>query len=105
VGALVVYDVTKYETFQHVANWLKELKANADPKIVIMIVGNKSDLEDEREVRKEEAEAYAKMHDLAFLETSALDSSNVSESFEQIIIEIHRLINTFQLPEQQKEQK
>lgn len=59
VGALLVYDVTSLSSFQHVSNWLKELKQYADSNIVILLVGNKTDLKDKREVRKEEAAQYA----------------------------------------------
>lgn len=48
IGALIVYDVTKNVSFEHVEKWLKELKDNADPNIVVMLVGNKSDLYDLR---------------------------------------------------------
>ena len=60
-------------SFKHVAEWLKELKQYADNNIVILLVGNKTDLKDRREVRKEEAAIYADQHGLAFIETSALD--------------------------------
>lgn len=56
VGALVVYDITKSVTFENVERWLKELRDHADPNIVIMLVGNKSDLRHLRSVQTEEAE-------------------------------------------------
>ena len=55
MGALLVYDVTSYTSFQHVSDWLRELKNYADSNIVILLVGNKTDLKEKREVRKEEA--------------------------------------------------
>ena len=54
-----MYDVTSALSFKHVADWLRELKQYADSNIVIILVGNKTDLKDKREVRKEEAAAYA----------------------------------------------
>jgi len=81
VGALLVYDITKYESFQHVEVWLKELRQFADSNIVIMLVGNKSDLKQNREVKKEDAAQYADQHQLAFIETSALDATNVDVAF------------------------
>jgi GTPase SAR1 family protein len=58
-----------------------------------LLVGNKTDLKDKREVKREEAAAYAAEHHLAFLETSALDCTNVDLAFERIIQEIYRVIN------------
>jgi GTPase SAR1 family protein len=50
------------QSFQHIADWLKQLKQYADSNIVILLVGNKTDLRDKREVKKEEAAAYADQH-------------------------------------------
>jgi len=58
-GALLVYDITKYTTYANITQWLKELRDRADPSIVIMLVGNKSDLEDLRAVRTDEAKTFA----------------------------------------------
>lgn len=85
VGALLVYDVTSQRSFNNVSEWLKELKQFADNNIVILLVGNKTDLKDKREVRKEDAAAYADQHQLAFIETSALDCTNVDLAFDRII--------------------
>jgi GTPase SAR1 family protein len=49
-------------SFRHVADWLRELKQHADGNMVILLVGNKTDLKDKREVKKEEAAAYADQH-------------------------------------------
>merc|ERR1719440_2546576 len=74
VGALLVYDITKTVTFENVERWLKELRDHADSNIVIMLVGNKSDLKNIRGVETDEAMSFAEQHNLAFIETSALDS-------------------------------
>lgn len=93
VGALLVYDVTSAASFKHVVDWLRELKQYADSNIVILLVGNKTDLKDRREVRKEDAAAYADQHQLAFIETSALDCSNVDLAFDRIINEIYKVVS------------
>ena len=85
VGALLVYDIHKHVTFQNVERWLKELRDHADASIVIMLVGNKSDLRHVRAVATEEAVAFAQKHNLAFMETSALDSTHVNEAFHKIL--------------------
>ncbi|KAM8870986.1 ras-related protein Rab-25b isoform 2-T2 [Spinachia spinachia] len=90
VGALLVYDITKHLTYESVERWLKELYDHADPHIVVMLVGNKSDLESERSVPKEEAKDFAEKNGLLFLETSALESTNVEAAFNNVLAEIHR---------------
>ena len=59
-GALIVYDITKRRTFEHVLNWLTDVKEAADLNPSIMMIGNKCDLENLREVPMEEAIAFAK---------------------------------------------
>lgn len=93
VGALLVYDISKSITFENVERWLKELRDHAEPNIVIMLVGNKSDLRPKRVVSTEDAMAYAESNSLAFIETSALEATGVDEAFRQILTEIYRLIS------------
>ena len=97
VGALVVYDIAKHLTFENVERWLKELKDHTDQKVVTMLVGNKSDLRHLRAVTTEEAKALADKFDLSFIETSALDSTNVETAFQNILTEIHQLVSQNQL--------
>ena len=58
-GALIVYDITKHSTYENVELWLKELKDHTASNVIIMLVGNKCDLEDFRVVTTEEAKTYA----------------------------------------------
>lgn len=58
-GALLVYDVTRRETFNHLSRWLEETRYNANPEMTIMLIGNKIDLEDKRVVSYEEGQAFA----------------------------------------------
>jgi len=97
VGALLVYDIAKYSTFKNVERWLTELRENADRNIVIMLVGNKSDLRHLREVPTEEAKAFSEKHKLSFIETSALDSTNVELAFQNILTEIYHIMSRPQL--------
>jgi len=80
-GALLVYDITRRETFNHLTRWLEEARQNANSSMVIMLIGNKSDLDHRRQVTKEEGEKFAKEHGLIFLETSAKTAANVEEAF------------------------
>lgn len=100
VGALLVYDIAKHLTYENVERWLKELRDHADSNIVIMLVGNKSDLRHLRAVPTEEAKAYAERNGLSFIETSALDSTNVEQAFTNILTEIYRIVSQKQLEQQ-----
>ncbi|KAM3872908.1 ras-related protein Rab-25b [Diretmus argenteus] len=94
VGALLVYDITKHLTYESVERWLKELYDHADPHIVVMLVGNKTDLASERSVPNEEAKAFAEKKGILFLETSALESTNVEEAFNSVLTDIHRKVSS-----------
>lgn len=108
VGALLVYDISKHQTYENVQRWLKELRDHADANIVIMLVGNKSDLRHLRAVPTEEAKQFASEcldifllgrhrltvegdNNLSFIETSALDASNVELAFQNILTGIFRM--------------
>ncbi|CAM8978836.1 unnamed protein product [Rhodiola kirilowii] len=89
VGALVVYDITRRATFESVKRWLDELGTHSDTKIATMLVGNKCDLESLREVSIEEGKELAEQEGLFFMETSALDSTNVTAAFDAVIRKIY----------------
>jgi len=93
VGALLVYDLAKHVTYENVNVWLKELRDHADNNIVVMLVGNKSDLRHLRAVSTEDAKKFAAENNLSFIETSALDSSNVELAFTKILTEIYRIVS------------
>jgi Ras-related protein Rab-11A len=94
VGALLVYDIAKHATYVNVTRWLKELRDHADSNIVIMLVGNKSDLKHLRAVPTDEAKAFATENGLSFIETSALDASNVESAFQTILTDIYRIVSS-----------
>ncbi|XP_050935249.1 ras-related protein RABB1b-like [Cucumis melo] len=81
IGALLVYDVTRRETFSNLKSWLDDVRELAHPDISIMVVGNKVDKNGRREVTKEEGQHFAEQNGLLFLETSAKTSQNVYEAF------------------------
>ncbi|CAL9764593.1 unnamed protein product [Musa acuminata subsp. burmannicoides] len=93
LGAILVYDVTKPTTFENVSRWLKELRDHADPNIVIMLIGNKTDLKQLRAVASEDAQSYAEKEGLSYIETSALEATNVEQAFQLILAEIYRVIS------------
>lgn len=91
VGALVVYDITKPLSFENLDKWLQELREHADPYVCIMIVGNKIDLRSLRAVTQEEGRNLAEKHNYSFIETSALDSTNVGEAFNNLLVDIFKV--------------
>lgn len=93
VGAMLVYDITKRQSFDHVARWLEELRGHADKNIAIMLIGNKTDLGTLRAVPTEDAKEFAQRENLFFMETSALDANNVEPSFLTVLTEIYRIVS------------
>ncbi|XP_048211717.1 ras-related protein Rab-2B isoform X1 [Perognathus longimembris pacificus] len=104
-GALLVYDITRWtsellselfycrrETFNHLTSWLEDARQHSSSNMVIMLIGNKSDLESRRDVKREEGEAFAREHGLIFMETSAKTACNVEEAFINTAKEIYRKI-------------
>lgn len=93
VGALLVYDITRHVTFENVERWLKELRDHTDSNIVVMLVGNKSDLRHLRAVSTEDSQSFAEREGLYFIETSALEATNVENAFKQILTQIYRVVS------------
>lgn len=93
VGALLVYDITRHVTFENVERWLKELKDHTDSNIVVMLVGNKADLRHLRAVPTEDGQSFAERESLYFMETSALESTNVEHAFQQVLTQIYRVVS------------
>jgi len=80
-GALLVYDITKRESFSNLSRWLADARALANPQLVVVLVGSKSDREEDREVEWAEASKWAAENDVHFLETSSLTGENVEAPF------------------------
>uniref|UniRef100_A0A6B2LHN5 Uncharacterized protein n=1 Tax=Arcella intermedia TaxID=1963864 RepID=A0A6B2LHN5_9EUKA len=98
VGAMLVYDITAKDTFENIERWLGELKQHSDTNIVIMLVGNKSDMRHVREVPTDKAEQFCKENGLAFVETSAKDNENVEFAFEKLLSQIYEERNSKKEP-------
>ncbi|KAL1883062.1 hypothetical protein VTK73DRAFT_9988 [Phialemonium thermophilum] len=111
-GALLVFDLSRKQTFQHVTDWLNDLRQIAEPDIVVVLVGNKADLtkpdatepgdeqvsegqeaENKREVTREEAEEWARRNGvLEYVETSAKSGENVERAFMRVAERIYQNI-------------
>jgi small GTP-binding protein len=89
-GAFVVYDITRKESFESIDKWVSDLKASADKKLTVVIIGNKSDLEDQRQVTKEQGQEKANQLEVAFMETSALSGDNLDKAFDMMINEVYK---------------
>ncbi|KAF2288844.1 hypothetical protein GH714_016807 [Hevea brasiliensis] len=93
VGALLVYDISRRQTFDSVGKWLNELHTHSDMNVVTILIGNKTDLKDAREVSTDEGKDLAEAQGLFFMETSALDSSNVTAAFQTVVREIYNILS------------
>ncbi len=83
--AILVYDITRKDSFENLKNvWLKELKDHADKNVVLGVAGNKSDLYEKEEVPEQEAREFAKSIGAIFCLTSAQSNSGIEELFEEM---------------------
>ena len=80
-GVIVVYDICRKKSFESIDRWIDDFKSKANEDAVILLIGNKSDLNEQREVGIEEAASIAQKKNLAFMETSAKDNNNVEKAF------------------------
>jgi len=80
-GALMVYDMTRRSTYNHLSSWLTDARNLTNPNTVIFLIGNKCDLESQRDVTYDEARAFADENGLTFIETSAKTGAGVEEAF------------------------
>ena len=87
-GIILIYDITKQETFNNVRNWITSIKEEAPAKVVLILVGNKVDDEKHRTVQQSEGEKIADEYNLPFLECSAKSDINVTETFDVLVKKI-----------------
>ncbi len=93
VCAVLVYDISNRETFEHISNWIEDCIAQSPKTVFMVLVGNKSDLNQNRKVTFEEGQEMAKNNNLMFFETSAKTGENVDKIFEDSAKEIYNKIN------------
>ena len=89
-GAFIVYDITRKETFDNIDKWRNELINSCNQEVTIMLIGNKCDLEEQRQINTEQGEEKAKSFGFSFLETSAYSGENLEKGFEMLIKEIYQ---------------
>ena len=91
-GAFVVYDISKKDSFTNVDKWIGELKTHGDAEVCVLLVGNKCDLEEQRQVTTEEAAKKSEVYDIGFCETSAMQAVNIEKVFSIMIEEIAKKV-------------
>ena len=92
VCAFIVYDITDHRSFESVLGWIDDCIKQTTKSVLLVLIGNKSDLEEQRKVTYEEGQAFAKSHDMIFMETSAKTGKNINESFEESVKQIDQNI-------------
>ncbi|KAL8046786.1 hypothetical protein ABFS82_08G201300 [Erythranthe guttata] len=97
--AVLVYDITRRETFNHLAGWLEDVRKNGNANSTVILIGNKCDLFQRRAVSIEEGEQFAKENGLIFMEASAKTAQNVNHAFIKAAATIYNKIQdgTFDL--------
>ena len=99
-GILLLYDVTNRDSFKNLESWLIEIEKNAKEKVLKILIGNKCDLGEDREITIEEGKAFALRNGMEFMETSAKMNTNVTEAFEtlgKLMIEFNSKSNNLTL--------
>ena len=102
-GAFVVYDITKKKSFESIDRWINDLTSTADKNITIVVIGNKCDLEEQRQITKDQGEEKSSKLEVAFLETSALSGENLEKAFKMMINEIYKKCHEEMLAENDAE--
>lgn len=88
VGVILVFDLTERKTFDDLSNWLNDIHTLCDPNCVIQLIGNKSDLEENRAISLAEADAFAQRNQMHYMETSAKSGASISEAFTRVASQI-----------------
>jgi small GTP-binding protein len=93
IGAFLVFDVTRRESFANIQRWIEDVRAAARPDAVMVLLGNKADLAAARDVAADEAEAFARDRGMLYFETSAKTGENIERAMRACLDAVERLIN------------
>ncbi|XP_040288433.1 ras-related protein Rab-10-like [Bufo bufo] len=88
-GFVLVYDITNSVSFENTSSWMKDIKMKAGEDVEVVLLGNKCDREDEREVSKERGEKLAWEYGIPFFETSAKENINIEKAFQMLLETIY----------------
>lgn len=89
-GIALVYDITSKTSFSSLQRWMTDISTHADKDVTVALIGNKGDLDGERQVTREEGEAFAKEFNLRFWETSAKTGTHVEEAFDFLAESVYK---------------
>lgn len=93
VGAMLVYDITKRKSFEHLEEWLEESRIHILPhRAVYMVIGQKTDMDAHRAVMYKEGRQFAEQHGFRYMETSAKTGQNIEEAFQTMASDIYALV-------------
>ena len=84
-GALIVYDISRKESFLNVDKWIGDLKEYGEENVCVLLIGNKCDLDNIRQVSLDEVTKKAEQYKIGFCETSALNAKNIDYAFQKLI--------------------
>lgn len=94
IGCLMVYDITNRESFESLEYWMSDFRKYCDPNTVIILIGNKADLIDKRQVSYDEGKEFAEKHGFSFFETSAKTGINIADCFNNVVDKINNKIKS-----------
>lgn len=102
-GGIIVFDITSLESFQDLRDWIKQFEEHNLKSTTFIIVGNKSDMADNRKVSKEDAESFAQSQNTEYFEVSAKTGDNVNDAFEYLLKKaLENYKDTLNLPQTKK---
>ena len=102
-GVILIYDITNIQTYENVKNWISQIKEEANPNVIIYLVGNKIDLpKEKRVVNIEDGEKIAEEFEIKFKEASAKSGTNVNEIFEELVEQIDEKFSKLETPKKKK---
>ena len=88
-GVLLIYDITDPDSFAHISSWVDDINSKCKEKIPVVLIGNKSDLEQNRKVKAEDGKALGEKYGYNFYETSCKNGNNVNKSFKDIVNQVY----------------
>ena len=92
-GVILTFDTTNKESFENVRNWVRQVDVHAQPNVQKILLGNKCDLLEQREVTKEQAEKVAEQYKMKYFETSAKTGQGIKDGFETVASQIIKNID------------
>ena len=102
-GVLLIYDISNLQTYENVKNWISQIREEANPNVIIYLVGNKIDLpKEKRVVNIEDGEKIAEEFEIKFKEASAKSGTNVNEIFEELVEKIDEKFSKLEAPKKKK---